>query len=83
MAKLEAVWFFNDLITIFARKTLHSGLIRQAATSVIGTHLTHYWLIFNKKRPLLPAFLRDTGELTILPVFWHDSTPHPMTGETI
>ena len=37
MTKLEAVLFFIDLITIFARNTLHSRLIRQMATSVIAS----------------------------------------------
>ena len=49
MATIEAVHVFIDLITIFAMKTLHFRPIRQVATSVIGTLLTHYRLKFNRK----------------------------------
>jgi hypothetical protein len=48
MTKFEAVLFFSDLITIFARKTLHSRPIRQVATSVIAILLTHYPFRFNR-----------------------------------
>jgi hypothetical protein len=48
MTKLEAVRFFIDLITIFARNTLHCRLILQMATSVIAILLKCFRLKFNK-----------------------------------
>ncbi len=48
VTKLEAVLFFTDLITIFARNTLHFRLILQMATRVIRTVLPHFRLKFNK-----------------------------------
>jgi hypothetical protein len=41
MTKLEAILFFNDLITILAWTSRVSGLIRQMATSVIRMLLKH------------------------------------------
>ena len=48
MTKLEAVLFFTDLITIFARNTLHSRLFLQMATSVMLILLKLFRLKFNK-----------------------------------
>ncbi len=49
MTKLEAFLFLPDLITIFARNTLHRRLIRQMATSVIDIVLIHYMFGYNNK----------------------------------
>ncbi|MGD0812459.1 MAG: hypothetical protein ABSA83_02550 [Verrucomicrobiota bacterium] len=50
MTRLEAVHFFIDPITIFARNTLHSRLARQMATSVIALFLSHFGPKLNKIR---------------------------------
>jgi len=48
VTKLEAVLFFIDLITIFARKTLQFRLFLQMAISVIRTVLQHFQHNFNQ-----------------------------------
>ena len=48
VTKLEAVLFFTDLITIFARKTLQLRLILQMAISVIRPVLQHFQHNFNQ-----------------------------------